>query len=67
MSMLLSLVLKNKILSLLKEICPFSRTIMMNSRKISFSLPFIRDIIPESQKKYSIIGLYLLYLLAYNK
>jgi 26S proteasome regulatory subunit N12 len=28
---------------------------------------FYRNIIPESQKKYSIIGLHLLYLLAFNK
>jgi len=26
-----------------------------------------RTIIPESQKKYTVLGLYLLYLLAYNK
>ena len=26
-----------------------------------------KDVIPESQKKYAVIGLYLLYLLAFNK
>ena len=41
---------------------------MMNSSKhLDIVNTTFRGIIPESQKKYSILGLYLLYLLAYNK